>query len=143
LKAQSPEFKHQYHHKKKKKKAMKGEMHLALQQFHARGRGVGVRWWSGSSSTSSRIVECLPSTLLLTSNPSPTKKKKKERKRKIECGVHSCNPVLRRLKQEDCKFEVSVDYIVRPCLKKKVISAQKESSRQNKQDKDLSTKSES
>jgi hypothetical protein len=29
-------------------------------------------------------------------------------------------PALRRLRQEDCKFKVSLAYIVRPCLKKLV-----------------------
>jgi hypothetical protein len=30
----------------------------------------------------------------------------------------ACNPVHRRLRQKDQKFEVSVGYIARPCLKK-------------------------
>jgi hypothetical protein len=32
---------------------------------------------------------------------------------------HTCNPVLRRLKQEAHEFEARRDYIVRQCLKKK------------------------
>jgi hypothetical protein len=27
-------------------------------------------------------------------------------------------PALRRLRKEDCKFKASLDYLVRPCLKK-------------------------
>jgi hypothetical protein len=33
--------------------------------------------------------------------------------------VHTCNPRLRRQKQEDGEFEVSMRYIERPCLKNK------------------------
>jgi hypothetical protein len=32
--------------------------------------------------------------------------------------VHGCNPVLGRLKQEDCELETNLAYVVRPCLKK-------------------------
>jgi hypothetical protein len=34
--------------------------------------------------------------------------------------VHTCNPsCLRRLRQEILEFQVSLDYIVRPCLTKR------------------------
>jgi hypothetical protein len=36
-----------------------------------------------------------------------------------ENWVHTCNPRLRRQKQEDGEFEVSMRYIERPCLKNK------------------------
>jgi hypothetical protein len=41
---------------------------------------------------------------------------------------HTCNPVLRRLKQEAHEFEARRDYIVRQCLKKKKKSGSKETS---------------
>jgi hypothetical protein len=35
----------------------------------------------------------------------------------LETGYVPIIPVLGSLKQEDCKFEVSLGYVVRPCLK--------------------------
>jgi hypothetical protein len=35
-------------------------------------------------------------------------------KSKISVVVHSVIPVLRRLRQEDCEFDASLDYKVRP-----------------------------
>jgi hypothetical protein len=32
--------------------------------------------------------------------------------------VHTCNPTLGRLKQEGHKFEASLDYVLRLCLRK-------------------------
>jgi hypothetical protein len=39
------------------------------------------------------------------------------------CGVtlHTCNPRLRRLRQEDHKFEANLSYITRFSLKKKKV----------------------
>jgi hypothetical protein len=34
-------------------------------------------------------------------------------------GAHAYNPTLRRLSQEDQKFEASLGYTARPCLKNK------------------------
>lgn len=33
--------------------------------------------------------------------------------------AHTCDPVLGRLSQEDCGFEISLSYIIRSCLKNK------------------------
>jgi hypothetical protein len=33
--------------------------------------------------------------------------------------LQTCNPALRRLRQEDLQFKDSLGYIVRPCLQKK------------------------
>jgi hypothetical protein len=33
--------------------------------------------------------------------------------------VHTCNPALWRLKQEDREWQANLGYIARPCLKKK------------------------
>jgi hypothetical protein len=33
--------------------------------------------------------------------------------------AHAWNPALRRQREEDCKFQTSLDYAVRPCQKKK------------------------
>lgn len=38
--------------------------------------------------------------------------------RTVELGRVTCSCNLRKLKEEDCKFEASLSYILRPCLKK-------------------------
>jgi hypothetical protein len=40
------------------------------------------------------------------------------KKRKEGMVAHTCNPALRRLEHLDQKFEASLGYIKRPCLKK-------------------------
>jgi hypothetical protein len=37
---------------------------------------------------------------------------------KPDMVVNVCNPSIRRKRQKDCKLEVSLDYIEKPCLKK-------------------------
>lgn len=39
------------------------------------------------------------------------------RKKGDECGGEQLISVVRRLRQEDCKFKVNLDYAERPCLK--------------------------
>jgi hypothetical protein len=41
-------------------------------------------------------------------------------------------PALGRLKQEDCKFQVSMGYIVRPCLKTKQNKTKQNKTKENK-----------
>jgi hypothetical protein len=60
----------------------------------------------------------------LTPNRSTAKTEKKKKKLSFEPGmvVHACNSSTQRLRQEDLKFEVSLDYITRHCLKKESCS---------------------
>jgi hypothetical protein len=42
------------------------------------------------------------------------------KRNKLACMMaHTCNPSLRRQRQEDCKFKASLDCIASPCLKNK------------------------
>jgi hypothetical protein len=56
---------------------------------------------------------------ILFSNKLVFTETKKKKKKRMGMVVHSCNPALRRLRQEVQEFKVSMGNIARPLLKKK------------------------
>jgi hypothetical protein len=46
--------------------------------------------------------------------------------------VHAVIPALKRLKQEDCEFKASLDYIVRLCLKTIIVIKHKQTNKQKR-----------
>jgi hypothetical protein len=53
-------------------------------------------------------------------------KRKREGRREPGMVVHDCNPSMERLRQEDHKFDIRLDYMVKPCLTKQRKKKKKE-----------------
>jgi hypothetical protein len=60
----------------------------------------------------SRLQNCEP--IHFCSLNSPAAQNRLRQSLRTRCGVHTCIPVLRRLRQEDHEFEGSLRYTVRP-----------------------------